>query len=101
MQKAWVFVHITFCCARHTPVLFRRNAVDIKRSAIVLTDISCCVLQEHFLLAWVNLALFDYRRQLLSGKKKLTLWPVPKGQYPNEKLCPLEPVGKCWELTLW
>ncbi|XP_043240544.1 phosphatidylinositol 4,5-bisphosphate 3-kinase catalytic subunit alpha isoform-like [Amphibalanus amphitrite] len=49
--------------------------------------------EEHFLLAWVNLALFDYRRQLLSGKKKLTLWPVSKGDYPNEKLCPLKPVG--------
>ena len=50
--------------------------------------------QEHFLLAWCNLALFDYRRQLLTGKKKLTLWPVPKGQFPNENLFPLEPVGR-------
>ncbi|XP_037075832.1 phosphatidylinositol 4,5-bisphosphate 3-kinase catalytic subunit alpha isoform-like isoform X2 [Pollicipes pollicipes] len=47
--------------------------------------------EEQFTLGWCNLALFDYRRQLLSGKKKLQLWPVPKGQ--NEKLFPLEAVG--------
>lgn len=35
--------------------------------------------QEHCMLAWGNINMFDYRNSLLTGKVSLTLWTVPKG----------------------
>ena len=44
--------------------------------------------EEHMMLSWANINMFDFRHRLLTGSYSLNLWGVPKG---NDDL--LNPLG--------
>lgn len=51
----------------------------ILNSIIVIT-------KEFFSIGWISLNLFDYKGQLLNGKKKLYLWQGTQGSFLNQCL---------------
>ena len=72
------------------------NVLDIPRSAKLCLSI-CSVKkrksrEEHTMLSWGNINLFDFKHRLLSGGQGLNLWGVPKGN--DDLLNPLGPTGK-------
>jgi phosphatidylinositol-4,5-bisphosphate 3-kinase len=48
--------------------------------------------EDHCLVAWGNLQMFDYRSVLISDKYSLNLWPAPRG-LQDELLIPLGIAG--------
>ncbi|EFX69553.1 hypothetical protein DAPPUDRAFT_300912 [Daphnia pulex] len=67
----------------HQWLTFELNLVDLPRGARLCLSI-CSVTkrkkrEEHCMLAWGNINMFDYRNSLLTGKVSLSLWTVPKG----------------------
>jgi len=76
--------HVPFAHPKwHEWLVFDLNMTDLPRGARLC--LSICSLtkrkkrEEHCMLAWGNVNMFDYRNCLLTGKISLTLWPVPKG----------------------
>ena len=68
------------------------SMIDLPRSAKLCLSI-CSVRKrkgkdEHMMLSWANINMFDFKHRLLAGGYSLNLWGVPKG---NEDL--LNPLG--------
>ena len=68
------------------------SMTDLPRSAKLCLSI-CSVRkrkgkEEHMMLSWANVNMFDFRHRLLCGSHSLNLWGVPKG---NDDL--LNPLG--------
>jgi phosphatidylinositol-4,5-bisphosphate 3-kinase len=67
----------------HEWLEFDLNLTDLPRGARLCLSICSATKrkkkEEHYMLAWGNVNMFDYRNCLLTGKVSLSLWPVPKG----------------------